>query len=384
MADNVRVAAEGGIDSGTFPSRGTWEAPFATAGFAKKDLRVDINNGHNGEVVLKGGIMAETSPIIINRAVTMGGIGSALGGFDNGTTVKRNHTGALIEYDPGFTDWEHMVVLKNMKLDGNKTGQPTVATILRMLKPGFNTQLLNIRFDASSDWGYEIDQGANSLTTVTCGFSSCDGGAMKFESRGASGSTFGFNVVAIEGDTQIDNCGANPILIDVNGSAAGQFRNLFYFGLCEFETSSTSQHNDLFIVDSESTNPLVKVLIEGIVTIDSSNGSGKRAMVSTTNSSAFWCGFSSLSNEHSYHYEDVSNNSRDVTVADWGQQTGDIHAGMWGNSDKPTNIKVGNAGIFRVVGDPNTVFSAPIGSLALSTNGNPYKNTDGASAWALV
>jgi len=235
----IRVFAEDGQDTSTFPSRGTWEAPFATMAYSAADLPSDINNGFNGELIIKGGEVIETAPTIVNRSVTIGGIGPALGGFRNGSSIKRNHAGPLIEYDPAFpNEFEHNVLIHNVKLDGNKSGQPAAEPILSLHLPGFNTVLFNVRFADASGWGLEVDQGANSLTAYTLGFSSCALGAMKFESRGAAGDTFGYNVVDIAGDLQIDECAAVPILIDVNGASAGQFRSEFTFGNMEFETTS--------------------------------------------------------------------------------------------------------------------------------------------------
>jgi len=42
------------------------------------------------------------------------------------------------------------------------------------------------------------------------------------------------------------------------------------------------------------------------------------------------------------------------------------------------------AQIHAVVGDPNGALSAPIGSLALSDDGNTYQNSDGATTWLTV
>lgn len=60
---------------------------------------------------------------------------------------------------------------------------------------------------------------------------------------------------------------------------------------------------------------------------------------------------------------------------------GDTEAG---SVSATSYLEVGGRRIVPVTGDPNTVVTAPIGSIGLSDDGSAWRNTDGATAWTAM
>jgi len=339
-----------------------------------------------GHIMIAEGKFDEDNPLTVSRTCVVEGLNSALGGFTNGTIIRRLNAGNLFQPSTSFTDWAHNLSFKNLRLEGNSTGvADSTGALLAIEKPGFGCELVNIQFNDSAGLGLHIRQGANSLHCRNIGASGCDAGGVFLESVGTG--AFGFEVEM--NTVQIDNCGALPFKITMSGAAAGNFRSTINLSNVEFETSSTGDHRTLLQLDNSGSDPKPLITVNGLHVIDGSNGSGKKVIAESGSDIGSWNLFNINCDQAEYSHlfdgvtEDISrtNDQRSIERA---------FIGMYneGASSKETALWLGNK---KIISDPSTsapTAVAPKGSLLQSGNGNIYRSTvastGSSTSWATM
>ncbi len=202
---------------------------------------------HVGVVNVGVGTFDETEPVEGNAGLTFNGAGTGEGG----TRIRRAHDGPLFEST--FTDWNHHLIMRDLRLDGNKEAFPAPADLLDLRTGGFNTALYNVMLANASGYGLSL-LNAVSFYLYNCTGGGCEAGWLKL-SLGPSANLCNLGVFG----AQVDNCG--PAVIRIEDYSNGDANNVSIFGL---ETETVDGHDYVILVDSQSGANAVNLTVDAV------------------------------------------------------------------------------------------------------------------------
>ena len=224
----IRYASTDGLDSndGTTPARAKRTISNASSSLPQVD-------GHGvGAVLANPGRYTEViTPIPIGNSYCLKGSGNGNNGATRIILGPGRNTPLFNVVNPASQN--HGLQMEDFILDGNKSAQSTtnVAPLLK-LAGGYNCQIVNIGFTASSNFAWEVPGGYMTIKADNLAASKCGDdkkGGFLYCGNTQSGGMFSLDVA------QIDECGLIPIVIQYVGDNGGPH---FKFTQMKFENQT--------------------------------------------------------------------------------------------------------------------------------------------------
>jgi hypothetical protein len=225
---SMRYVSMAGSDSSDGSS---WLSAMKTVAAAVNSLPTNASPGfHYGTIYIAPGTFVETAtPIEMNAhlhliCTSAGNVGGWQG---QGSVIQlaNGRNTSLFSYTSDFAaanGYAHYVQVDNCTFDGNSTNNSlSTAGLIQIHNGGYANSFHNVTFENANGYALYLDNHAVNFTCYSCSFGSNNGGALHIDDR------FGGNVVSFI-DTQIDNSGTDPILIEQEASDVGA-SNLFTF-----------------------------------------------------------------------------------------------------------------------------------------------------------
>ena len=230
----------------------SWESGMGSVAAAVQSLP---SNGfgsqrrREGTVITTSGIFDETEPIEANYGLTFLGAGSG----DLGTVIRRAHDGPL--FKTTFGDWNHHLIFRGLRLDGNKANFPAVADLLQLGPGGFSTALYDVLLKNASGHGVSLTHAVN-LYLYNCSGAGCDAGWLRLNLyQSANLANLGIY------GAQVDDCG--PAVIHIEDRSDGDANNIMVYGL-ETEATRPGVHESVIRVDTIGGASPTWLTIDGV------------------------------------------------------------------------------------------------------------------------
>ena len=207
-----------------------------TGGSARKAGDIYIGEGlfvENGTGLTAGEPIIEASS---NIRFHGSGIPVSSDGVSGGTHIKVADGSNRHLFGPriGFTDWGHMIIFENMRIDGNKANNVGAFDLVRITRPGFNTAMYNVAFSSASRYCLKIIDNAVNFYGHNLTGAGCET-AFFHLNLGSSASTTNIGFFG----TQVDDSGNYPFQIDSSSNGVGNF---FIHGLETEALGNDDQH----------------------------------------------------------------------------------------------------------------------------------------------
>ena len=244
----IRYVTVGGDGDGL-----SWATAMGSVAVAVQSLPTVGAGGqlrHEGVVNVAGGEIDETEPVEFNSGLTFNGVGTSK---QTGTVIRRCHDGPLFEST--FDDWNHHLIMRDIRLDGNKVTYPAVANLIELRNGGFNTALYNVMFQNATGFGITLGQAVN-FYLYNCSGAGCDAGWLRLNLH----QTANLANLGIYG-AQVDDCG--PAVIHIEDRSGGDANNVMVYGL-ETEATQPGIHESVIRIDTVDSNNPLYVTVDGI------------------------------------------------------------------------------------------------------------------------
>ncbi len=243
--------------------------------------RLNAQTGGHGLIMVDRGIFDwnVASAINTNNVKVIGT------GQGNGTTdhaVLRAISDITIFDFSSYGDWQHGFGLHNMVLSGNNVAARS-NPLVSCMRPGFGFTMDDLYFRdipvGSTAFDLEIRNGANNAILGNLEFASFGGGHLLLRTEGAPGVAYGYHVFIRA--FQLDSGGQIPVLIDIDGSSAGGFKNTFDLGHLETENTTVGHANPVVLLEGAGS-AYGSVTIHSISQSTDADSGGTKVLVKDT------------------------------------------------------------------------------------------------------
>lgn len=331
-----------------------------------------------GHVLVGQGDFVETAlPIRVTRTFKLSGMNTG-GGFATGTRIIQGAANHLFTWESGADtadQFAHWYGFEDVSLIGDKATFPGDYDLLQIIRPGFNCRLNSVYFRTASRYGLSLWQGGNSFYGAELGFDQCNTAAIYMNSDPAlGGQAFAYAMNTIK-HVQIDNCGPSPITIDLDTTS---FRSTFSFTDLEYETASTSQHNNL--IDYSAPSGANSMFDVTQLHVSDFGGGGNKSVINETGADSAQWTLKNINNwNNSAEFDFLFNGNTESYTGEvlgfgvFQSNSADVPSGT-------TQIVLG--GVWMTSSTSVPTFSAPTGSLHMRRgdgNGQLYSNTSATS-----
>ena len=385
----VRYVSSTGSDANAGSS---WQAAKATVGAAIGSLPQTPwypNNRYGTIYVGPGTFMETATPIEFSGQIHLVCASSGDGSSGQGSVIKlgSGRNTSLLSYTAAFAaanGYAHFLQVDNCTFDGNSQSNPAgSAGLVRVYNGGFGNTFRNVTFQNATGFALDIENQAVNFSCYTCSFGGIygNGGAVYVNDLA------GGNVVLFV-DTQIDNSGASPIVINQASSDTGSSNQFTFINLKTEASLGLATHQHVITFSPRPTpygNP-VNITVNGLTSVDTI-GTGDAVLyeASQPGAGANWM----VSSVSSVNYPKAfrSDKTGQVSVGSYIRTLSASDTSL-AYSYAPEMEFSGGAGVLVGHGSPQGIVSGKVGTLYLRLDGSPgatlYVKESGTSTtgWA--
>lgn len=363
-----RFVSQDGNDNSDGLSWATAKASIEDAVLSLPEQASGGERRRAGDIWLGPGDYVTSETVEVSSDIRFHGAGPPVGPMSSdstGTVIKLGHDGHCFAPRATFTNWAHNVAFENLAINGN--GRKGDYDLIRLLKPGFNTEIRSVRLDAAPRHGLFIEDNAVNFFAYNIGGARCGTSFLTLTLEPSANLT----TVAIFG-CQIDDCGRYPIKIDNSANGNGSFS---IFGL-ETEAGRPNQHESVVVHNPVAGDNGLAMLVDGLQAWRRGGGGDAVLKELSGAGSAAWWNWRNVAGDgytNVYDSDKTGISHLSGSQADW--------LGSVGRS-LSHEMRLGSIAIATGSGTPSGL--QPDGSVYFRTNGEIWTKIDGTWTKAAI